>query len=71
MIDSSYSGINVLTDNILHVILGVAASFSVGVLFYERYKLGKSVKELPYLNSINLIMGILFIISFIYNILFI
>lgn len=66
----SLCGINILGNEILYFILGFAILFSVAVNYYEYIEKRKSVKTC-YLTYLQLSMGLCFVLSFLYNIIFV
>lgn len=71
MVESSFDGVNILTENLSFLLLGLLGCYSISVMLYERFKLKMSVKERPYLNYVNIVTGMIFTLSFAYNILFV
>lgn len=69
MVESTLKGINVLTDHISYLLVGIAGAISLGTILYEQIIKKESASELPYLNGINITAGIVFIAAFAYNIL--
>lgn len=57
MIESTLKGINILTDHIMYLLLGIAGVISLGTILYQRIIKKQSASEAPYLNGINITAG--------------